>query len=312
MVARLQARDRVLRALRSYFHGQGFVEVETPTRVLNPGQEVHLDAIPAGDGRWLITSPEHHMKRLMGEGAEAIFQIARCFRAGEYGPHHQPEFTMLEWYRPQPELALIAGDSERLLQVAREAVEQGTPALATPFARTTVRALLHEHAGVALRGNESLEALRAKAVGAGVRVAASAAWDDIFFQLWLDRVETGLLAGPPTFVFDWPLRLGALARRKTEDRDLVERFELYAGGLELCNAFGELIDPGEQRARFVVEAGLRRARGKPVYPIDEALLVALARMPPTCGAAMGLDRLLMFATGSTDIRQVIAFPEEGA
>ena len=125
--------------------------------------------------------------------------------------------------------------------------------------------------------------------------------------MWLDRVEPRIGRGRPTFVFDWPAPLGALARRKPDDPRFVERFELYAGGLELANAFGELTDADEQRARFVEESRLRAARGKAVYPIDEHLLASLPHMPPTAGVALGFDRLVMLVLEATDIRQVIAF-----
>jgi lysyl-tRNA synthetase class 2 len=308
--ANLEARAAIRRAVRGWFEGQGFLEVETPARVRAPGQEVHLDAIAApdrDDGRFLITSPEYHMKRLCGGGFEKIFQLGRAFRAGERGAHHQPEFTMLEWYRAEPDLETVARDCEQLLTVAARAV--GRPPLAVPFARTTVQALLKRHAGVELRGDETVAELRALVAGAGVASDAQA-WDDLFFQLFLDRVEPRLGREGPTFVFDWPAPLGALARRRADDPRLCERFELYAGGLELVNAFGELVDPVEQRARFLEENEVRRGRGKVVYPLDENLIDALSVMPPTCGAAMGFDRLVMLVLGARDIREVVAFADD--
>jgi lysyl-tRNA synthetase class 2 len=185
----------------------------------------------------------------------------------------------------------------------------GRPPLPIPFRRTTVRELLLEHAGVEVRGDESVEELRALAARAGVSTGAEA-WDDVFFQLFLDRVEPHLAAEGPVFVFDWPAPLGALARRKEGDPRVVERFELYAGGLELVNAFGELTDPVEQRRRFEEETEVRRGRGKVTYPVDENLLEALGHMPPTCGAAMGFDRLVMLVLGAKDIRDVVAFADD--
>jgi lysyl-tRNA synthetase class 2 len=187
----------------------------------------------------------------------------------------------------------------------------GTPDLALPFARTTVRDALARHAGVELDGDESAEALREKARAAGIYVGEARAWDDVFFQIFLERVEPALARGGPTFVFDWPAPLGALARPKPDDARFVERFELYAGGLELANAFGELTDAAEQRARFVEEARVRAARGKAVYPIDERLLAALPHMPPTSGVALGFDRLVMLVLATRDINDVLAFPTGG-
>jgi lysyl-tRNA synthetase class 2 len=324
--AGIEARARVRRAVRSWFEGQGFLEVETPARVPSPGQEVHLEAIPAGAQRYLITSPEYHMKRLVAAGLPRIVQICRCWRGGERGTHHEPEFTMIEWYRAGASLDEIARDCEALVEAAARAVghwpavdvpasrgREGTPeklAVQAPFERLTVRETLSRLAGISLRGDENVDELRSLAIRAGCNLGTAATWDDIFFQIFLDRVEPYLGRDLPTFVFDWPLPLAALARRKPGDPLTVERFELYAGGLELANAFGELCDPVEQRARFVEEAKLRRQQGRAVYPIDEKLLAALAEMPPTCGVALGFDRLVMLVTGAESIRDVMAFADD--
>lgn len=324
--------------MRRWFEGEGFLEVETPARVRAPGQEVHLDAFAAGRGgvgdgagdRWLVTSPEYAMKRLCGAGYEKIVSIGKCWRAEERGPHHQSEFTLIEWYRAGAPLDHLARDCEHLVAVARAAVLGGgwppglagrpgrpgpgaevPPAPPAPFGRTTVRALFRAALGVDLRGDETVAELGALASSRGVSVGSASAWDDVFFQLWLDRVEPLLAALPdPTFVFDWPLPLAALARPSPVDPRLAERFELYAGGLELANAFGELTDAAAQRARFESESARRRALGKATYPIDEALLTALESMPETAGIALGFDRLMMYVLGATEIREVVAFADD--
>lgn len=307
--AALEARGRILRAVRGWFEAEGFLEVETPSRVRSPGQEVHLDAIAAGDGLWLVTSPEYHLKRLVATGFPRIVEICKCWRANESGPHHAGEFTMVEWYRANAPLETLAADCEALIAVAIRAAGRNPAALGleTPFARTTVRDLFARHAGFALTGGEDAAALAGAARAAGVALGSAAAWDDIFYQVFLDRIEPALAAAGPTFVFDWPAPLAALARPKPDDPLCVERFELYAGGLELANAFGELTDPVEQRRRFESEAAVRAARGKDVYPIDERLLSALNQLPPTAGIALGFDRLVMLALGATEIGEVMAF-----
>ena len=315
--AALEARSRVVRAVRAWFEGEGFLEVETPARVRAPGQEIHLDALPSGAGgggeaRWLVTSPEYHMKRLLGAGFERIAQLGKAWRAEEVGPHHQPEFLIAEWYRAGAPLSAIADDCEALVRVAARAMGAPRPALdlSGPFERTTVREVVKLHAGLDLLGDESAAALAAKARAAGVDVEGRTSWDDVFFQLWLDRVEPRLGRGRPTFVFDWPAPLGALARRKADDPRLVERFELYANGLELANAFGELTDADEQRARFVAESTERARLGKTIYALDEQLLAALPHMRPTSGVALGMDRLVMLVVGAADIREVVAFADD--
>ena len=303
----LQARAAIYKAVRDYFDQQGFIEIDTPARVVNPGQELHLDAFYAQGGRFLITSPEHHMKRLVAAGYDKVVQICRCFRLEEHGPHHQPEFTMAEWYRTHAPLTQIADDCEAVLRVAARAAGHPAP---EPATRTTVAELMHKHARVRLSGDESAAALENKLQAAGHNSRGATTWDQLFFQVFLDHVEPALKTGPPTFVFDWPSPLAALARKKPGAEGWAERFELYARGLELANAFGELTDATEQRARFDSEARQRAQRDKVAYPIDEKLLAALANMPPTSGVALGMDRLVMWAMQTDDIANVIAFPDD--
>ncbi len=169
----LEARARIRRAVRDWFDGQGFVEVETPARVRSPGQEVHLDAIAAGDARWLITSPEYHLKKLVAAGLPRIYELCRCWRADESGPHHATEFTMLEWYRARAPLEALADDCEALVRLAiRAAGREPPPDVDAPFTRTTVRELFADFAGIELGGDEDAATLRAKAEAAGVAVGA--------------------------------------------------------------------------------------------------------------------------------------------
>jgi lysyl-tRNA synthetase class 2 len=326
----LRARAVGLAALRRFFAARGFVEVETPLLVPSPGLEIHLDAVSAGDG-YLITSPEYQMKRLLAAGFERIYQVCKCFRAGERGPHHAAEFTMVEWYRGFAELDDIVRDTEQLVAevvtavagapVARVGGTQGqghshghsqghrSISVAPPWPRLTVREAMRRWAGVEVAGDEPAEVLVAAVRAAGIAVADGTAWDDAFFAAFLARVDPALAAlEHPIVLEDWPAPLAALARRRPGDPRTALRFEAYVGGIELANAFGELTDPVEQRARFEDDQATRRARRKPVYPIDDKLIAALAEgLPPSAGIALGVDRLIMLATGASSIDQIQAF-----
>lgn len=315
---KLAARARVTAAVRAFFAARGFLEVDVPLRVRAPGLEVHLDAVPAGQGGWLITSPEYQMKRLLAAGLERIVAVCRCFRAGEVGAQHEPEFTMVEWYRAWSDLEAVLVDTEELVaEVARAA--RGAPEVVVggrvidvtpPWPRMTVAEAMARWAGIAIDGDEA-ELARALAA-AGVETGTARAWDDLFYAGFVSRVEPRLAELPrPLVLIEWPVRLAALARRSLERPGVVERFEAYLGGVELCNAFGELTDPVEQRARFEEDRRLRAARGKPVHPIDDRLIAALEEgLPPSAGNALGLDRLVMLVTGASSIREVAWFADD--
>ena len=312
----LVARARLMAALREFFAGRDFLEVDTPLLVPSPGLEVHLAAVAAGDG-WLITSPEYQMKRLLAGGLERIYQVCKCFRANEDGAHHQSEFTMLEWYRGWDDLEAIAADTQALVAHVATAVN-GRPVVTVggrtidvgaPWLRVTVADAMRTWAGVEVRGDESAAVLADAVRAAGIDVGTAHHWDDVFFTAFVARVEPALAAlDRPVLLEDWPAPLGALARRKPGDPRVVERFEAYVGGVELANAFGELTDPVEQRARFEADLAMRRARGLPVYPLDEKLLAALVEgLPPCAGIALGVDRLVMLALGAATIGEVATF-----
>ena len=324
-LANLAARAAALAALRRFFAERDFLEVDTPLLVPSPGLEIHLDAVPAGAG-YLITSPEYQMKRLLAAGCERIYQICKCFRAGEHGPHHASEFTMVEWYRAFADLDDIARDTEQLVadvvravSAAHAPVGGASAAIARvggrsidvtpPWPRMPVRQAMRAWAGVEVIGDEPAAELVAAVRAAGIAVADGTAWDDAFFAAFLARVDPALAAlDRPVILEDWPAPLAALARPRPGDPRTALRFEAYVGGLELANAFGELTDPVEQRARFEHDQATRRERGKAVYPLDEKLLAALAEgLPPSAGIALGFDRLVMLATGAASIDDVLAF-----
>lgn len=325
-IANLLARAKALAAVRAFFAERDFVEVETPLLVPSPGLEIHLDAIHAGAG-YLITSPEYQMKRLLAGGLERIYQVCKCFRGNEQGPHHAGEFTMIEWYRGFDALDAIIDDTEQLVARVVRAIAMGSSTgtgeharafahvgaraidVTPPWHRLTVREAMRTHAGVEVDGDESAAALVAKVRAAGIDVADDTAWDDAFFAAFLARVEPAIAAlDRAVILHDWPAPLAALARRTPDDPRTALRFEAYVGGIELANAFDELTDPVEQRARFEDDLRIRRERGRAVYPLDEKLLAALHEgLPPSAGIALGFDRLVMLATGAPTIDQVLTF-----
>ncbi len=297
----LERRARVVDAVRGYFRGQGFLEVTTPHRVVCPGLEPHLVAQPAGD-RWLITSPELHLKRLLAAGAERVFEIARAWRGDEHGPWHLPEFAMLEWYRAYEGLDALEADVLALLDAAG-------CRFARPPERLTVREAFSRHAGLDLAALRDPRAFGAAAGALGVRVAPGDDWDDVFFRVFLERVEPHLGRDRVTVLAEYPASQAALARvRPDPEFPVALRFEVYASGVELANAFDELTDPCEQRRRHEADRAWRAAHGREAPPLDEAFLAALAAgHPPAAGIALGLDRLVALALGENDLARVVPF-----
>jgi elongation factor P--(R)-beta-lysine ligase len=319
-------RSKIIQAIRRFFLEDCFVEIETPCLVPSPGMEPHLTALEVSctrpDGvpiqRYLHTSPEYAMKKLLGDGWEKIFQICRVFRDGEIGSTHQIEFTMLEWYRANADYLRIMEDCERLLGYVaaevfgkREISYQGkTIDLTPPFERLKVSDALRTYGKVDIETNRDAASILNAARSRGYRFEEGAdySFDDVFFKVFLEAVEPRLGIPKPAILYDYPAGMAALARMKPGAPEWAERFELYISGLELANAFSELNDPEEQRKRFQEEQRIRAELGRPVYPLDEELLSALSRMPPSAGIALGVDRLVMFFCDTPDIRDIVAFP----
>jgi lysyl-tRNA synthetase class 2 len=327
---RLATRGRIQRALRDWFAAEGFVEVETPALQVSPGMEVHLKAfatqIEAPDATraplYLHTSPEFAMKKLLAGGVPRLFQFARVWRNGERSDLHHPEFTMLEWYRAGAGYEALMADCEALLRAtlaARDAPRlvwrEATCDPSQPFERLSVAEAFARHAGIDLLATApdpqapDAAALAAAAVQAGIEARPGDTWEDIFFRVMLARIETKLGIGRPTILYDYPVSMAALSRPKPDDPRLAERFELYACGVELANAFGELTDAAAQRRRFDADQAIRRALYGAAYPIDEDFLSALEHGLPDCaGIALGFDRLVMLATGAARIEDVLWLP----
>ena len=302
----LASRATILAETRAFFASRGYLEVETPLMVPCPGLDLHLDAyeaVPTGievrpgtPPRFLITSPEYQMKRLLAAGHARIFQLTRAFRAGELGERHNPEFTILELYRAGAGAEGIQRDTEQLVaRVTGGWVRVGgrTIDVRPPFRRLPICEAFALWGGVTAE-----DALHLAETD-----------EDTFYRTLVDRVEPALAElDHAVFVTDYPATQASLARKKPEDPRVAERFELYVAGVELCNGFGELTDPVEQRARFLADQAERARRGKPVYPIDTRFLEALeAGMPESGGNAIGFDRLVALACGTTAIGDVMAF-----
>jgi lysyl-tRNA synthetase class 2 len=312
----LAARARLLEQVRGFFAAAGVLEVETPLLCRAGATDPALaslatryrgPAAPHGATRYLQTSPEHAMKRLLAAGSGPIYQICKAFRDGERGRRHNPEFTLIEWYRPGWSVTALADEVVGLIRaVLPRRLREERLRYSQAFDRTLG---IDPH-------RADVHALRAAALNAGVpgadalELPSRDAWLDL---LMTHCIEPGFDAAAITVVTDYPASQAALARVRPGDPPVAERFEVYVGGMELANGFHELADAAEQRARFLADNARRRAGGLPEMPLDERLLAALAAGLPDCaGVALGLDRLLMLATGARDIAEVLAFPLERA
>ncbi len=316
----LRRRARLTQATRAFFDARGYLEVETPYAVPAPGEEVHLQtfattlALPDGTRRplWLNTSPEFAMKRLLVAGAGPIFQLARVWRNGEASDLHAPEFTMLEWYCPGAGLAGLMDETEAFLRSVLPPLctRAGITVDLSRFERLTMADAFARHAGADLLG--TLDDAPALAVSAGATLRDNESWEDLFFRLILERIEPRIGRGHPTFLTHWPAAQAALAVRDTADPRVALRFELFACGMEIANAFEELTDAAEQRSRFLADRARRHAASGPDWELDEDFLAALAHgLPPSAGIALGFDRLAMLATGAQRIDQVQWLPTPG-
>jgi lysyl-tRNA synthetase class 2 len=325
----LLARNRVQAALRAFFSADDFMEVDTPALQVSPGNEAHLHAFATemidSDGHtemlYLHTSPEFACKKLLAAGERRIFTFAHVYRNREGSPTHQPEFTMLEWYRTGENYDALMRDCREIIVCAAEAGRiagfsyRGMEC--DPFAepeRLTVAEAFTRYAGMDLlatinrKGETDTQKLASQAARAGIRIAPDDGWSDIFSRVLVEKIEPRLGIGHATILYEYPISEAALARKAPRSSKVAERFELYACGVELANAFGELTDAKEQRRRFEIEMDEKARIYGERYPLDEDFLAALEIMPQASGAALGFDRLVMLASGASRIEQVMWAP----
>jgi elongation factor P--(R)-beta-lysine ligase len=341
---RFLLREQVQHAIRDFFLKEGFHEVETPLLVEHPGTEPYLEVFETelrkADGKrqpaYLLTSPEYAMKKLIVAGMHNIFQICKSFRNGEgESGRHNPEFTILEWYRSPGDYTDIMNDCEGLLQhiagyvlrwkqAREEKIGEGkgdTPSslmlnyhgktydLTSPWERISVAEAFEKYVGVSADVLLDEEKLKAAAQAKGYQVDDSTTWEQVYNQLLLNEIEPKLGQSGPTILYDYPASQAALSKPKTGDRRFAERFEFFLGGLELGNAFSELTNAQEQERRFTQELAERAALGKAKYELDHDYIDALrVGLPPTGGIAVGVDRLVMLFADTTDLRDVTFFP----
>ena len=324
----LLARGRIKAAIRTWFEAQGFIEVETACLQVSPGNETHLHAFKTEmigtdltkRDLYLHTSPEFAMKKLLAAGEEKIFTFAPVFRNRERGALHSPEFTMLEWYRAGVRYEALWDDCAAILKIAAEAsghkvwtYRKRTCDPLKAYDWLTLNQAFSQFADIALHEtydakSVNREALASRARAAGITFGGDDAWTDIFSRVLTQIIEPGLGNFQPDILCEYPLHEAALARPKSDCPHVAERFELYVCGVELANGFGELNDPAEQRRRFKTWMDDKERIYGERYPIDEDFLAALAHMPPASGCALGLDRLVMLATGAATVDQVIWTP----
>lgn len=326
----LKIRARAIGAIRQYFNDQGFTEVETPAIQVSPGIDSHIQPFDVSlEGpfdeckmqRYLHTSPEFSMKKLLAAGEEKIFQICHVFRNKEAGRLHMPEFTMLEWYRANENYGAIIDDVAKLVSCAATATDQSylrhksfRTEVSGSWSKLTVADAFQQFADIDLlshvdeNGDGLSEKFIATASAVGVACKEGDQWDDVFHRVMMTKIEPALSSGAPVLLIDFPNPVGALARNKATDPRVCERVEAYVCGLELANGFSELTDPREQRRRFERDqAVFARLYGKPP-PIDEDFLDALVEMPESAGMALGIDRLAMLLTGADSIDDVLWSP----
>jgi elongation factor P--(R)-beta-lysine ligase len=315
---------QIIDLIRAFFKERGFFEAQTPTLVAAAGQEPYLSPFKVDfcDEKnkkyqgFLITSPEYSLKKLLVAGFDKIFELAKVFRQNEsFGGTHNPEFTMLEWYRTNSDYSKIMEDTEQLVNFLAKKIKgsekilyQGQKIdLTPPWPRLTVKELFKKYADVDLDKAKTLEDFKKQVKNKNYSKFDD--WNDIFYLIFLNEIEPNLPKDKPVFVCDYPLPQASLSKKKDKDSFYAERFEIFIAGMELGNAFSELVDSKEQYERFKEEHDLRKKLKKDEIPIDKDLIYALELgMSPSGGIAVGLERLQMLLLDAKDINDILPFP----
>lgn len=321
----LQTRFQIIHLIREYFWSQNFLEVETPFIVRVPGQEpnivpmkvnVHDDKDQEFLG-YLHTSPEYTIKKMLAAGFRDVFSIGKCFRDYEsFGDTHNPEFTMIEWYRSDANYVNVMDDTEGLFHFVAEKTlgnptinQENLLKIQKKWSRKTMRELWREFVSIDLDEYLSAEKMFELCVARGYNPEKGESYEELFYRIFLNEIEIKLGFDAPIIVYEYPAQMAALSKLSDRDNRYAERFEVYINGLELANAFSELTNAEEQRKRLLEEQQFRRETGKYVYDIDEEFIDALrAGMPMTSGIALGVDRMIQIFTGCQNIDNVLVLP----
>lgn len=313
----LEARSQIIRLIREWFWSQGFLEVDPPAILRLPGQEPHLSPMKLAihDERgnrhesYLHTSPEYACKKMLAAGLKKIFSLGKVYRDCEsFGGTHNPEFTMIEWYRSQADFYAIMDDVEELFQFIILKLRQEVSSLKSVFERLHMREIWQTYAGVNLDEYLDREKMFVLCEAKGYKPKSNEPYEDLFYRIFLNEIEPNLGKDSPVIVHHYPAAMAALARLSPTDPRYAERFEVYVGGLELANCFSELTDADEQLLRLEQDREERKALGRETFEIDMEFINALKTMPPAAGIALGVDRLVQLFTGCKNIDDVLILP----
>jgi lysyl-tRNA synthetase class 2 len=328
---RYWVREQIIDAIRTYFKGRGFHEVQTPLLLPTPSTEPFLEVFQTElkdnlDHKWpafLPTSPEYALKKLLAAGSGSIFEITKSFRNGEgESSRHNPEFTILEWYEVGGDYMSVLKDLERMVECVGEQLNRSTNKplnhlsyqgkeydLTSPWEKISVAEAFLKYAGIETETMLDEAKLKAAAQAKGYQVEAETTWEEIWNQIIANEIEPKLGVGKPTVMYDFPLAQAVLAKKKASDPRFAERWEMYLGGLEIANCFSELTDWREQEQRCMENLEERKKMSKTAFPMDQDFIEALQEgMPESGGIAVGIDRLVMLMTDAARIEEVVFFP----